>query len=448
MTLAERIGWLAGELRARAIAHEVPGATIAVIASDELVEAATGVINRRTGVTTTTDAVFQIGSITKLMTATLIMQLIEQGRFTLDTRVQTLLPGFQLGDAVAAASITVRQLLCHSSGMDGDFFEDTGRGDDGIERYLLAMRALPQLHAPGAGFSYCNAGFVVLGRIIEVSLGVSWHVAMRDRLFKPLGMRSFGTTAEQTLRHRAAIGHVREPGDSAWHITRTPFLALSNAPAGATPFGTAADLLRFARCMLGRGELDGQRVLQTQTVEQMWQPQNPLPHRLMADSFGLAFMRWQWGDALVVGHDGGTSGQFAFMRLVPAAGVAIALLTNGGDARALYRDLFGRLLSELATVQLPVPTEPSTAPVDLVPYIGRYERLSTRVDVSIEAGQLIGQHTQKRFPAAPVLRTRFLPAGGPVFLADTEGAVGRSEVAFLSAPDALHMGGRLHPKVA
>ena len=90
--LAERIAWLPARLREQAIAHEVPGATIAVFAGNEVLDAAAGVINLSTGVLTTVDAVFQIGSITKLMTATLIMQLIEGGQFTLDTKVAALIP--------------------------------------------------------------------------------------------------------------------------------------------------------------------------------------------------------------------------------------------------------------------------------------------------------------------------------------------------------------------
>ena len=73
--------------------------------------------------------------------------------------MRSYLPEFQVADPRATVEITVAQLLSHTSGIDGDFFLDTGSGDDCVERYVLACAALPQLHPPGEMLSYCNAGF-------------------------------------------------------------------------------------------------------------------------------------------------------------------------------------------------------------------------------------------------------------------------------------------------
>src|SRR5512140_3520813 len=137
--LASRLDSLAGTFTEAAQRYRVPGASLAVALGDEQVELATGVLNAVTGVETTTDSVFQIGSITKLFTTTLIMQLVDEGRVTLDEPVRSYLPELSFADSVATESVTLRHLLTHTSGIDGDFFLDTGRGDDCIERYILAL---------------------------------------------------------------------------------------------------------------------------------------------------------------------------------------------------------------------------------------------------------------------------------------------------------------------
>ena len=105
----------------------VPGAVLGIWADGQEVLAAAGVLNRATRVRVTTDSLFQVGSITKLCTATMIMQLIEEGLLSLDTTVAEALPGLRLGAADLGDQVTVAHLLTHTSGLDGDIFTDTGR---------------------------------------------------------------------------------------------------------------------------------------------------------------------------------------------------------------------------------------------------------------------------------------------------------------------------------
>ncbi|HTV99486.1 MAG TPA: serine hydrolase domain-containing protein [Streptosporangiaceae bacterium] len=104
-----------------------PGAVLGIWAGGQEVLAAAGVLNRATRVRVTTDSLFQVGSITKLCTATMIMQLIEEGLLSLDTTVAEALPGLRLGAADLGDQVTVAHLLTHTSGLDGDIFTDTGR---------------------------------------------------------------------------------------------------------------------------------------------------------------------------------------------------------------------------------------------------------------------------------------------------------------------------------
>lgn len=168
----------------------VPGASVAVLTQGQVLTAAGGVLSRATGVEVTTDSLFQIGSITKLWTSALVMQLADEGLVDLDAPLRTYLPEFRVGDEAAASAITTRQLLCHVAGFEGDIFTDTGRGDDAVEKYLASIHDIPQLFAPGEVFSYNNTGFVVLGRLVEVLRGKPFDEVLAERLVAPLGSRT------------------------------------------------------------------------------------------------------------------------------------------------------------------------------------------------------------------------------------------------------------------
>src|SRR5439155_26871412 len=155
--------------------------------------------NIRTGAPATRDELFQIGSVSKVWTATIVMQLVDEGKLDLDEPVVTYLPEFKVADADVTARVTTRHLLAHTSGIDGDLFLDTGRGDDCLEKYVAAMADLKQNHPLGATMSYCNSGYTILGRLIEVLRGQPWDAVLKEKLFAPLGLTSAGTLPEEAL---------------------------------------------------------------------------------------------------------------------------------------------------------------------------------------------------------------------------------------------------------
>jgi CubicO group peptidase (beta-lactamase class C family) len=110
---------------------------------------------------------FQIGSTTKTYTATAIMALVEAGEVGLDDPVCTYVPELRLKDEAAARTVTVLQLLNHSAGWNGDYFEDTGDGEDAITKHVQKMAQLEQVSPPGTVASYNNAAYVLAGRVIE-----------------------------------------------------------------------------------------------------------------------------------------------------------------------------------------------------------------------------------------------------------------------------------------
>jgi CubicO group peptidase (beta-lactamase class C family) len=454
LQLATRLEKVSPLLAERAAEYKVPGAALAVSKGDEVFETATGLVNVATGVEATPDSVFQIGSITKTFTSTLVMQLVEEGRIDLDTPVWSYMPEVHFGDPDATVQITVRQLLTHTSGLDGDFFEDAGRGADCVERYVLACRALPQLHAPGKMFSYCNAGFVVLGRLIEKFRGATWDDVLRANILERIGTEKMGTHPEDAILHRAAVGHMPHPETREPVMVPVWRLQAASGPAGATPFATARDLLRFADAIQNGGTTEkGKPIVSGSSIEAMLEKQVDVPAGHFADGWGLGWMLFDWGRR-VFGHDGGTIGQFSFLRVVPDRGLAMALLTNGGDAQALYRDVFNEVLGELAEISIPPPPEPTPdLDLDLSRYAGRYERIATRYDVEVKDGALEATSTGLRgaFRALPPQKFRLEPVNRELFVGPTPMSSLPVPATFLEfddegRPGYVHAGGRATPR--
>ncbi|WKT89404.1 serine hydrolase [Microbacterium maritypicum] len=392
--------WVRENLPTMLADAHIPAASVAILAGGEIFTTAAGILNRNTGVEADEDSVFQIGSITKTWTATLVMQLVDEGLLDLDVPVRDTVPAFAIGDDAAASAITTRQLLSHVSGFEGDLFNDTGVGDDAVEKYLATIADAPQLFAPGERFSYNNAAFVVLGRIIEVLRGTSYDQALRAHLAAPLGLTHVATTAAEAIMFRAALGHIPAGGSDepvpapVWSLVR------SNAPAGSMLAMTARDLVTYARMHLDGGvAADGTRVLSEKSVRAMQERQVDLPELgLMGDAWGLGWEIFDWDGGPVIGHDGGTIGQNAFLRMVPGAGVAVAVLTNGGRTVDAYHAITSNVLDALAGVTVPaLPSVPeSPVAIDLERVIGTYSSSVSDSTVRVdEDGRIWLERTMK-----------------------------------------------------
>lgn len=366
--------------------HGLPGASLAVVADGELVTTATGVVNAETGVAATPAAVFQIGSITKVYVATVVAILAERGALDLDRPLRTWMPELRLADERVAAAVTPRHLLTHTSGIAGDFFPDTGRGEDALERLVERCADLGQDVPLGTAMSYSNTGYSLLGRLVERVTGKVWDTAMQELLYRPAGLVSTLTLPEEALRHRTAFGHEQTPDGpllvDAWDLPRAA------GPAGGI-CATAAELAAFGRIQLDGGRAaDGMALLSGAAAAEMVAPQVAVPDRwTLADHWGLGWMLRDVDGRRVIGHSGNGAGQNAFLTVVPDAGVVLALLTNGGDETAVGRLLFDELLAELCDLTLPGAPAPLPAggPIGDSSLAGSYERYGVRIEIAEDA---------------------------------------------------------------
>jgi dipeptidyl aminopeptidase/acylaminoacyl peptidase len=455
--------------------HKVPGASLGILRlgtlpnqqgggrPEELAEAAYGYANFPAKIEATTDTLFQIGSMSKVWTATLAMQLVDEGKLDLDAPVAEVLPELRLADAEVAKTVTMRHLLNHTSGIDGDVFTDTGRGDDCVEKYVALLAEQKQNHPLGVTWSYCNAGFVLAGRVIEKLTGLTWDAALKQRIYEPLGLKHTVTLPEEALLFRTAAGHVDVTGDPVlapvWQLPR------SLGPAGLIS-STPADVLAFARMHLSGGlAADGTRVLSAASTEAMTRLEAELPDKYsLGDSWGIGWIRFGWDSRRLVGHDGNTIGQAAFLRVLPEAGLAVTLLTNGGHARDMYYELYREIFAELAGVDMPAAIEPPPVsaeqePVeaDVTPHLGTYERAGVVMEVLAGTDEHAGPtlRTTVTGPIAemvpdPVDEYAMTPVGPDLWLVRQPGTQTWSPVTFYALPTGekyLHFGVRATPKV-
>ncbi|MFD1303695.1 serine hydrolase [Methylobacterium marchantiae] len=389
------------ELAQRAIdTGEVPGLAIAVVLGDETIFLK-GFGHREVGKPDIVDAdtVFQVASLSKAVTSTVVATLVSEGLVDWDSRIRDLDPAFQLLDAYPTSQVTVRDFLNHRSGLPGSAgndLEDIGYGRDEI---LHRLRLVPPSSSFRAGYSYSNFGFTEGAIAAAKPTGRHWNVVARDKLFGPLGMTSTSTTHDDFLArgNRAAL-HVRADGAWAARIDRN---ADPQAPAGGVS-SNVGDLAKWVRLEIGNGMFEGQQLVSATALAQTHVPltargNNPVSGG--ASFYGLGWNVEYGRHGLVWGHAGAFSvGAQTLVWIHPKAKLGIVLLTNAfptgvpeglADSFAdlvfdgsigkewlkewgvAYRDMFavGIAANKAAHGKIPIH---ATAPLTLAAYTGRY----------------------------------------------------------------------------
>ncbi len=379
------------KLRDALVRHRVPGASFATWKDGKIEIATAGLLNMATGAPVQIRSMFQIGSITKSFTATLLMQLVEMGHVELDRPIRNYLPDFRVADFEASNIVTLRQLLCHTSGYAGDFFTDTGAGSDRNARYVDRCALLPQVHVPGAGFSYSNSGYSIAGRVVEVVAGRSWDDMMRRSIFGPLDLRDSWTEPSDLVGKSVAIGHSLNPKTGEPEPVAKAYYALSGAPAGATTTMSASDLIQFAvRHLPDCAAADDTEILSRRAITAMQESQVQLPFPTLGIShWGLGWFIFRWNGHEMFGHDGTTWGQSAFLRIHRASNTIAVLLTNGGAAQDLMDELFADIVAPMMGVEPPPVAVPvAQSPDRAERYVGTYRTIAGDTVIGLEDGRL------------------------------------------------------------
>jgi CubicO group peptidase (beta-lactamase class C family) len=362
---------------------QVPGVAVGILHDGKIETHGFGLANIETGYPMTGDTLLQIGSISKVFTATLAMTLVEEGKLDLDTPIAEYLPDLKFQDPETAQKLNMRHLLSHTSGLFGDWFTDYGMGDDALSKAMADVPTLRQIAPVGEVWSYCNSGFVIAGAVIEHLTGQVFEEAMRERVLKPTGMERATYFAHEAIIYPVAVGHNLEDGELT--VARRYPLSRYVGAAGSI-IADVGEMLRFAQMHMNGGTIDGNQVLTPESVERMQQIEAKAA--VLADYYGLAWALNDIDGHRIVGHGGSTNGFRAHLIMVPEQQFAIVQLTNGNQGNAAYRRIEDWALEHYCGIKKEKP-EPITLPAEhLEKLAGYYEQALHKITISVDGKRL------------------------------------------------------------
>ncbi|MFF7354845.1 serine hydrolase domain-containing protein [Streptomyces filipinensis] len=377
---------LAAFVETAAKEYGVPGAAVAVLTGGEEIHVAHGVTNVEHPLPVDEHTLFPIASVSKTFTATALLRLAGQGRVDLDAPVRRYVPELRLADEDTAARITVLNLLNHTAGLDWNLI-DADEGDGSLAAFVGQLDRLPLIAPPGARASYSQAGYNLLGRVVENVTGSTFEKALADLVLRPLGLTDTVFDLDDVVVRRFATGHNRAE-DGTLTLAR-PWKSWRAGLRGNNPGGgvvsSASDLLRWARFQLG----DGEGVLATESLRRMQEPTVALRGSTLGDAFGIGWFLRDVEGVRTVGHGGSGNGQFAELLLVPGRDFAVVSLANAGpDGYQFNQAVLKQALELFLGV---VEWEPEPLPYDeerAREAAGRYEIDALNLDIVAGDGRL------------------------------------------------------------
>ncbi|CAA9311560.1 MAG: hypothetical protein AVDCRST_MAG11-1529 [uncultured Gemmatimonadaceae bacterium] len=351
--------------------QRIPAMAVAVAKDGRIVwEEGFGWANVARRVRATPHTMFSVASVTKPMTATLVMRLVEQRRVGLDRPANDFLGAAKVrSDAWSPAGATVRRVLSHTAGLPFHYewvYRGEGHrgrtGDEAIARYGVLVAP------PAAVFQYSNIGYGVLGAIVERVSGRRYADVMQTEVFRPLGMRHTVVSNGAGLGDTAAVRYATE---------REPYPPYDlDTPAGGAVYTSVHDLVRFGMFHLGNRVPGQQPILRDATRRAMQQPATPGS----GDQYGLGWLVDDHDGHRRVFHPGDMPGVRARLNLYPGANLVVAVVANQ------YTEAVDRVADAAAAALLPraadagperearaaaadaaaAPDAPSTAPPELL----------------------------------------------------------------------------------
>ena len=306
-----------------------------------------GLANIEWNIPNTPDTKFRLGSITKQFTATVILQLVEQGKIKLDAKLTDYLPEYRkdTGDKV-----TIHHLLTHTSGIpsytsQSGFFENVSRNPYKVDEFVKKYASGDLEFEPGSKYTYNNSGYFLLGAIIERVTGKPYEQVLKANIFDPVGMTNTGYDHHDTLIPKRASGYRKTPDG----YTNAPYLDMSIPYAAGSLYSTVEDLFLWDQALYT------DKLLSAQSKALMYKP--------FLDEYGYGWVitnasfKQNNQPVQVITHNGGINGFTTTIVRFPNEKNLIVMLDNTGSE---YLD---RLSDSIAKVIYNQPYEPPKASI-------------------------------------------------------------------------------------
>jgi CubicO group peptidase (beta-lactamase class C family) len=291
------------------------------------------------------NTIFALASISKSTASASLSILVDEGTIEWSDSVKKYLPDFAFYDPFTNDNIKVRDLLIHNSGLPsvsgGTIWYDSKLSRKEVMHRLRYLKPVTSFRT---SYAYQNVCYLVVGEIIEAVTGETWDDFIATRIFAPLGMKRTTTKlADLEKLQNFAKPHTWMNGQ----IVEIPYRNHENVGAGAAINSSARDWLQYVELFLNNGSFNGEQIISSQRIKEMWAPQTIIPDDSLPsdldtslfNAYGMGWFLREYNGQKVVNHSGGVDGMRSQMCILPNAGVGFIIFTNlepGYGMKAIY----------------------------------------------------------------------------------------------------------------
>ena len=403
----------------------LPGFTLALVDDQRLVwSGGFGLADVKRKLPARPDTVYRVGSVSKLFNAVAVMQQVETGRLDLDAPVQKFVPDFRIESRFTnAGPVTLRQLLCHRSGLIRES-PVGGYYDDQQPTILATVRSVADcalVNPPNTQTRYSNIGATVAGYAVQSVTGTGYDFYARERLLKPLGMQDSSFVLTPAVQRKLSNSYMRiANADGTFRHEASPLFELGTIPAGNL-YASAEDLARFMSCLFAEGKTaEGGQILRAATLNEMCTPQLTTA----TNGFGLGFSIGRFGNFKTVSHSGAVYGFSSSFIALPGPKVGVIVLANediamGPVGKLAEAGLELLLQAKLGRTPTAKPEPVKLDPAALAALAGEYESESYWAKLEVDGDKLRANIASQELVFTPLSPTKFRADGrfshnGPV----------------------------------
>lgn len=333
------------------IAWKTPGIAVAVVKDDEVIfSQGFGQRNVEDNLPVTPDTIFAIGSSSKAFTAASVAIAVEDGKLEWDKPVRDYLPTFKMKDDFASARITVRDLLCHRSGLprhDLMWYNSSATREQLIERVAF----LEPTHDFRTYFQYQNFMYMTAGYLAGYVEGTSWEDLVRQRIFEPLGMKHSQFSVDDSQQTSDYALPYSEKNDE---IVRSDFRNITTVGPAGSINSNLIDMIEWVKLQLHKGKVSEKTLFSEEGARQLHTPQMVIADPMWEQIFGVKQVSYGLGwfinpyhEQIMLHHGGNIDGFSALVSFIPGINVGAVILTNlNGNLlpTVVMHELYDRLI--------------------------------------------------------------------------------------------------------
>jgi len=375
--------------------QNIPGLSAAVVIDQDMVWGkGYGFANLEKKIEATPDSIYRIASITKLFTATMLMQLRDKGKLQLDDPLVKYIPQFLIKNPFEGARpITLRQIASHSSGLPREAPLDYMKNLNfpSTEEILNSLKEAELIFKPLSEFKYSNLGMALLGHALEKAAGQPYQEYIREKILVPLEMSKTAFEIEPRIERCLATGYTQSTDKKSFKPA--PLYDMKGMSPCGQLYSTVEDMSRFMAFQFHESGGHQDKVLSRFSIDEMHNVE--IMDEEWKTGVGIGWAVIRLGEETAIGHSGGIHGYQTNILLVPRLKVGTAVFANSSNASPMKisQEILGILIPAVKRVKLRIEKreEPDALPKEWIKYTGVYEwkELGQAIEIKIKGNRLV-----------------------------------------------------------